>query len=82
MNKPDEIATKLAAAILLHDGRISVADIRAIPFIETEERAMQVAKELACIFDVEWEPEKTSSNLSEWVDVIRLREKLPQAAYQ
>ncbi len=44
--------------------------------------AMQVAKELACIFNVVWEQEKTPSNLSGWVDVIKLGEELPQAAYQ
>ena len=74
----DSIATKIAAALLLKDKTISVSDIRAIPFIETDEDAMMVARHLVQMFDVEVEQKKQSSGISQWVDVLRLKPARPQ----
>jgi len=47
----EKAATKLAAALLLLDGQISVADIAAFPFVDEEAMALAVARKLMESFD-------------------------------
>jgi hypothetical protein len=45
-----DLATKLAAALLLKRGEIAVSDIEALPLVEDEQQAMQIADRLAEMF--------------------------------
>lgn len=77
MENINSIATRIAAAILLKERTISVAEIRALPFIETDEQAMMVATNLTQLFeDVEIQQFKRSSGISNWVNILRLK-KVP-----
>ena len=79
-NNINTLATKIAAAILLNEREITISDIRAIPFIESDEQAMAVAKNLTQIFNVEVEQVMYSSAfMPQWVDVLRLKEDQPDS---
>lgn len=70
----NSIATRIAAAILLKERTISVAEIRALPFVETDEQAMMVATNLTQLFDdVEIQQIKQKSGVSNWVNVLHLK---------
>ncbi len=46
-----DVATKLAAALLLKRGEISLSDIEALPLVDDEQEARRVASQLSEIFD-------------------------------
>ncbi|MDA2912036.1 hypothetical protein MYX04_14040 [Nitrospiraceae bacterium AH_259_D15_M11_P09] len=79
MTATDSLAAKIAAAILLKEGKIAVSDIRALPFVETDEKAMAVARELASQFEVDIEQIKDSSPFAQWTDVLTLKAARRQA---
>ena len=49
----NENAVRLAASLLKQFGQISVSEIRALPFVRSDEEAMIIARSLAEAFDVE-----------------------------
>jgi hypothetical protein len=51
------ISLRIAAALLMKDGHISVADIEAVPFVGNERLAKAIALALANRFDVDWDDE-------------------------
>jgi hypothetical protein len=71
----DERALRLATAILLSSGQISINDIEALPFVPNREVAWSIARELQRRFDTE----VAARHLDEltgaisWEDVIVLR---------
>ncbi len=72
------LATRIAAAILLKDKAISVSEIRALPFVESDEEAMLIAKQLRQMYRIEVERMKSSSLVSRWVDVLKLKTESPE----
>ena len=46
-----DLATKLAAALLLKRGEITLAEIEALPLVDDERAAMRVASHLREMFD-------------------------------
>lgn len=49
MTELHSINLRLAAALLIQDGRISISEIKALPHVETREEALSIAQE---IYDV------------------------------
>ena len=75
----NENAVKLAAALLKQFGQISVSEIRALPFVRSDEEAMIIAKSLAEAFDVEIrQVRQDGHDLNNWVDVLRLNSAVQQ----
>lgn len=70
-----EAAVKIAAALLQQYGQISVSEIRALPFVQTDEEAMMIARSLAEAFDVQIEQirQTVHSPINRWVDTLRLK---------
>ena len=46
----NDLVTKLAAALLLKRGEITISDIEALPLVEDERQAMHIADRLAEMF--------------------------------
>lgn len=68
------ISTTLAAALLLHDGEITLMDIEALPFVENSETARAIAATLAQFFDVErLQRRHVKKGISYWEDILRLK---------
>lgn len=74
------LATRIAAAILLKDKEISVSEIRALPFVESDEEAMVIAKQLSQMFDVEVRQIKSTSPVPQWIDLLKLKGESSQHA--
>ena len=66
------IPTRLAAALLLKRGEISLGEIRALPFVEDKDFVLAIADVLAQNFDVERYERCVGRSTSEFEDVIRL----------
>ncbi len=66
------IPTRLAAALLLDRGEISLGEIRALPLVEDEDFALAIADLLAHRFKVERYERQVGRSVSEFEDVIRL----------
>ncbi len=49
MTELRSVSLKLAAMLLIHDGHISINEIKALPFVETRGEALSIAQE---IYDV------------------------------
>ena len=69
------VPTRIAAAILIHHGEISLGEIRALPLVEDEQSVLAIADLLAHNFPVtrlrRWEDGAPSTRFE---DVIRLVE--------
>lgn len=50
-----EITLKMAAALLLKEGKLTLSEIEALPFVDSEKLAQAIALSLYNRFDVEWE---------------------------
>ena len=66
------IPTRLAAALLLQRGEISLGEIRALPLVEDEDFALAIADVLAHNFEVEFYERYVGQSSSQLDDVIRL----------
>ena len=66
------IPTRLAAALLLDRGEISLGEIRALPLVEDEDFALAIADILAYKFKVERYERQVGRSASQFEDVIRL----------
>lgn len=53
MGQYEKISVRLAGALLLHQGELSLWEIRALPFVESDEIAAALANTLSRAFDVE-----------------------------
>jgi hypothetical protein len=68
-----DIATRLAAALLLQDGRLSLSEIEALPFVEGYEDALTIARRLLQAFDAEETQRHVPGSQGVWETVIELR---------
>lgn len=66
------IPTRLASALLLGRGEISLGEIRALPLVEDQEFALAIADILARKFKVERYERQIGRSASEFEDVLRL----------
>jgi hypothetical protein len=70
----ERIGLKLASAMLLHLGEISVKDIRAMPFFTNPDQIENVLEFLMRTFNAEIHSRRVASYpIPEWEQVIRLR---------
>lgn len=68
------IGLKLAGALLVYHGELSVNDIRAMPFFSSSDELELVIKVLETSFKTERYTRKvTSQPIPQWEDVIRLK---------
>lgn len=68
--------TRMAGAILLHRGEITISDIKALPLVEDEDIASveYIASLLLNSFDAERFQRRThSSGIGSWEEVIALK---------
>ena len=66
------IPTRLAAALLLKRGEISLGEIRALPLVDDKDFALAIADVLAQNFEVERYERYVGQSASQFDDVIRL----------
>lgn len=72
------ISTKLARALLLYQGELTVSEIKALPFVRNNNDVALVVAWLQTNYDVECYLRKINSvPISEWEQVISLRHKMP-----
>lgn len=69
-----DLATKLAAALLLRRGEITISDIEALPLVQDEREAMEIAERLAEIFSTSRQQRRTdgTGQGASYEDVITL----------
>jgi hypothetical protein len=72
------ISKRIAGALLLSHREISVRDIRAIPFVESDDDVAVVVRALLRSFTVEIVQRRSNSEsgISAWEDVIQLVPKV------
>ncbi len=68
------IPTRLAAALILMRGEISLRDIRSLPFVEDNESALEIALKLEQYFEVEHYERVRSHSEFQIDNVIRIIE--------
>lgn len=68
------IPTRLAAALILMRGEISLRDIRSLPFVENNDSALEIALKLEQYFDVEHYERVRSQSEFQIDNVIRIIE--------
>ena len=61
MANAEKAAVRLAGMLLLGNGRITLEDIRSLPFVDNDEQALHVANRLIETFDTEYEVEVHSN---------------------
>ena len=66
------IPTRLAVALLLSRGEISLGEIRALPLVEDEDFALAIADVLARKFKVKRYERQVGRSALQFEDVIRL----------
>ena len=66
---------KIAAVLLLHRREISMGDIRAVPFVETDDDISEVVDTLSGFFPLETTRREiiNASGIPVWEDVLQLR---------
>ncbi len=68
------IPIKLATALLLNEGQISISDIEALPLVENEQMAYHIARHLADRFDTYTSQRETGGATGfSWEEVLVLR---------
>lgn len=72
MTSYSKVPTRLAVALLLKYGEISLGEIRALPLIKDEEHALAIAHALTTWFDVEHYEQRVGQAGFQVDDVIRL----------
>lgn len=72
----NSIGTRLAGALLLQKGELSISDIMALPLVEDEEEAALLMSVLLRCFDAEIEQRRVKASIvPAWEEVISLRSK-------
>ena len=66
---------KIAAVLLLHRRELSTGDIRALPYVETDDDILEVVDTLSGFFPLETTRRKiiNASGIPVWEDVLQLR---------
>jgi hypothetical protein len=69
-----DISKRIAGALLLRNREISVRDIRAVPFVESDDDVDAIVSALVRSFTVEMVQRRSGSGsgISAWEDVIQL----------
>lgn len=75
-----EVGVRLAAALLLKDGTISLSDIEALPVVESREDALRIVSQLLRMMDAEERSERVPGRIGGWESVIRLRHPMTDQA--
>ena len=75
MNNYIQISVKLAAALLLQRGKISISDIRALPFVENDDAVNFIIESLSHTYRLERYPYRNIAN-QRWEDVLRLENRI------
>ena len=74
MSTIETIGYRLAGALLIHNGELSIEDIQAMPFLTQPSDADNIIKFLLGMFDAEIYQKKISSYPTpQWEQIIRLR---------
>lgn len=72
--RTDRIALRVASALLLHQGELSVGDIASLPFVRSADETQAVVDLLLRNYDVEISTRKISSGaIPQWEQLIRLK---------
>ena len=74
-----DLSSRLAAALLVRQGELSIVDIRALPFVDDDETAALIADDLGRIFNVDIVQRRSPVGFG-WEDVLQLRELNDQNA--
>jgi hypothetical protein len=71
-----KVSTKIAAALLMRNREISFSDIRALPFVESDDDVNQILGALLHSFKVERTQRRggVTNGLSVWEDIFELRD--------
>ena len=66
---------RIAAVVLLHRRELSIGDLRALPFVETDDDVLKVIDTLSGFFPLETTRRKVinASGAPVWEDVLQLR---------
>lgn len=73
--RPQDLGLRLASALLMRYGEVSVEDIRAIPLFKNFDESEAVIKALQKLFNVEIYTKKvTAWPILQWEELIRLKE--------
>ncbi len=71
MTNSSIIPIRLAAALLLKRGEISLRDIRSLPIVDNDkEYALAIANQLSQIYDVEYMEQNLNQHSSQFEDVL------------
>ena len=70
--KYSTIPLRLATALLLQRGEISLGEIRALPLVEDEDFALAIAEVLKQQFDVERYERRVGRSIPQYDDVIQI----------
>ena len=71
-----EVGTRLAAALLLRHGELSLSDIEALPSVEDEEMALAIVGRLQSLFNVESHQRRIPGTNGAWEMVIELKKPM------
>jgi len=70
----ENIGFKVASALLLHHGELSVEQIKAMPFFRNSDESKAVIRLLQLKFNVETYTKKvTAQPIPQWEEVMRLK---------
>jgi len=70
----EEIGIKVASALLLQYGELSIEDIRAIPFLSYPDEVEKVVQQLTQLFNVEiYQKQISTDPIPEWEKIIKLK---------
>ena len=58
------VSVRLAGVLLIQDGEITLSDIESLPFVETREEALSIARKLVHVFGEEYRVEMHDDHLS------------------
>lgn len=73
----ERMGVKLASALLLHYGEVSMEDIRAMPFFASPDESEAVIRYLLATFNVEIYQRRISSYpMLQWEEVIGIRDPM------
>jgi len=68
-----EVSTRIAAALLLKHGELSLSDIEALPFVEDEEMALAIVGRLRSLLNAEPRQRRIPGTNGAWEMVIELK---------
>ena len=74
MNNYIQISVKLAAALLLQRGKISISDIRALPFVENDDAVNFIIASLSHTYRLKRYPYRDANQ--RWEDILRLESRI------